>query len=70
MISQGDRPDDSDRIAQAYECDREQRCAEAQSSKVKSKKFLEVQGDLWNEHLFDGTILISFAIATHRLYKS
>jgi hypothetical protein len=37
-----DRPDDSDRIAQANECDRERRCAEAQSSKVKSQKFLEV----------------------------
>jgi hypothetical protein len=40
MISQGDRPDDSDRITQAYKCDRKRQRAEAQSSAVKSE-FLE-----------------------------
>jgi hypothetical protein len=38
--SQDDRLDDSDRITQANECDRERQCADAQSSAVKSE-FLE-----------------------------
>jgi hypothetical protein len=40
MISQDNHSDDSDRITQAYECDRERQCADAQSSAVKSE-FLE-----------------------------